>query len=227
MDKHTDSEFLKQAFDANLHLKPDYSLGAIKSYKDIPGWINDAEWIYERMVNESEDGDEFLEIGTFFGQSTARMCELIRDSKKKIKFYTMDIYHEMEVALATDRHPQSFKDFRNEHSYADVYNLTKNILTFLGLNEYVEQIVCDSKYGHRLFENDIFKMVYIDGNHHYDNVLSDLKNFWPKIKKGGYMICDDTVYESVMDAVRDFCIEKSISHQEIEFNNNSCIIKKN
>jgi hypothetical protein len=227
MDKYTDNEFLKQAFEVNKHLKPDYSLGAIKSYKDIPGWLNDTEWIYERMVNESQDGDEFLEIGTFFGQSTARMCELIRNSKKKIKFYTMDTYHEMEVALVTDRHPQSFKDFRNEHSYTDVYNLTKNILTFLGLNEYVEQIVCDSKYGYRLFENDTFKMIYMNGNHHYDSALSDLINLWPKVKKNGYIVYNDTAHESVMDAVRNFCIENSISNQEVEFNNNSCIIKKN
>lgn len=226
MDKHTDPEFLKQAFDSNVHLKPDYSLGSIKSYKDVPGWINDAEWIYERMVNESNDGDEFLEIGTFFGQSTARMCELIRDSGKKIKFYTMDIYHEIEVALATDRHPESFKNFRNAHSYADLYNLTRNILTFLHLENYVEQIVCDSKYGHRLFPDEFFKMVYIDGNHQYENVLLDLTNFWPKIKKGGYIVCDDIVYESVMDAVRDFCSKNMISLDTVEMNNNSCIIKK-
>ena len=61
-----------------------YSLNP-KSYKDVPGWINDAEFIYEEIVNEAKDGDYFVEIGTFLGQSTSRMGELIKDSGKKNK----------------------------------------------------------------------------------------------------------------------------------------------
>ena len=36
-----------------------YSLNP-KSYKDVPGWINDAEFIYEEIVNEAKDGDYFV-----------------------------------------------------------------------------------------------------------------------------------------------------------------------
>lgn len=226
MDKHTDPEFLKQAFESNIHLKPDYSLGAIHSYKDIPGWINDAEWIYKRMVGECSDGDIFLELGTFFGQSAARMGQLIKDSGKNIKFYTMDVYHEMEVALATDRHPNSFKEFRNAHGYADLYNLVKDIFKFLGLNDYIEQIICDSRYGHKLFEDNTLKMVYIDANHTFDYVYADLTNYWPKVKNGGFMICDDIVYESVTDAVDKFCENYGITLEKREYNKNSVIIKK-
>ena len=226
IDQHTDEDFLKKAFEANTHLKKDYSLGALKSYKDIPGWINDAEWIYRRMVNESNDGDELLEIGTFFGQSAARMCELIRDSGKELKFYSMDVYYEIETSLSLGRHPQSFKDFRETHNYTDMYNLVTNIMTFMELKEYVELICCDSRYGHRLFENESFKMIYIDGNHNYDYVYSDLINFWPKVKQDGYIICDDIVYDSVTQAISDFCIKNKIDKDQLEYGNNSCIIKK-
>jgi len=226
INQHTDSDFLQQAFDANIHLKKDYSLGNIKSYKDIPGWINDAEWIYAKIVDESVDGDEFLEIGTFFGQSTARMCELIKESTKAVKFYSMDIYYEAETAIALGRHPESFVEFRKEHNYTDMYNLVSNILTFMGLREYVELICCDSKYGHRLFENEQFKMVYIDGNHYYESVYNDLINFFPKVKKNGYIICDDIVYDSVKAAVSDFCQSFKISENNVEYHNNSCIIKR-
>ena len=52
MDKHTDKEFLQQAFDANKLIKKQYNFHTMQSYKDIPGWINDAEWIYEKIVND-------------------------------------------------------------------------------------------------------------------------------------------------------------------------------
>jgi cephalosporin hydroxylase len=226
MDKHTDKEFLQQAFDANKLIKKQYNFHTMQSYKDIPGWINDAEWIYEKIVNESEDGDKLLEIGTFFGQSAARMAELIRDSKKNIKFYSMDIYYEVESSLMLDRHPKSFKDFREKHRYADIYNLVKDILIKIGLKEYVEQICCDSKYGYKLFDDNYFKMVYIDGNHYYDYVYADLINWWPKIKEGGYIICDDIAYDSVTKAIDDFIDYYKLDKSKCEYNYNSFIYKK-
>jgi predicted O-methyltransferase YrrM len=35
------------------------------------------------------------------------------------------------------------------------------------------------------FNDEVFDFVYIDGIHQYENVLSDIKNYLPKIKKGG------------------------------------------
>jgi predicted O-methyltransferase YrrM len=227
MDQHTDEEFLQKAFESNVHLKKDYSLGTIKSYKDVPGWINDAEWIYKLIVDSAEDGDQFLEIGTFFGQSAARMAELIRDSDKDLKFYSMDIFYEIDTCIALDRHPKSFKEFRNAHNYTDIYNLIVNMFEFMGLREYVEFICCDSKYGHKLFVDNSLKLVYIDGSHSYESVYADLVNFWPKVKVGGYIACDDTVYDSVKDAIKDFCKLYNIKESTVSYVSNSCTIKKN
>ncbi len=33
--------------------------------------------------------------------------------------------------------------------------------------------------------SDALDFIYIDGNHSYKNCLQDLRNYWPKIKKGG------------------------------------------
>jgi len=226
MDKHTDIEFLQQAFESNKLIKKEYVLEKMHNYKDIPGWINEAEWIYEKIVNESVDGDVLLEIGTFFGQSAARMAELIRDSKKNIKFYTMDIYYEIESSLMLNRHPESFKNFRQRQIHADIYHLVRDILVQIGLKEYVEQICCDSKYGYKLFDDNYFKMIYIDGNHYYDNVYSDLVNWWPKIKTDGYIICDDIEYESVTKAIDDFISYYKLDKSKCKYTGNSFMYKK-
>jgi len=42
----------------------------------------------------------------------------------------------------------------------------------------------------KMVGNEI-SFVYIDGNHHYNEVLKDLVRWWPKIKKGGILAGDD------------------------------------
>ncbi len=43
-------------------------------------------------------------------------------------------------------------------------------------------------------------MVYLDGSHHYDDVLADLNAFWPLVKVGGVLFGDD--YFTFMDVGR-------------------------
>ena len=42
----------------------------------------------------------------------------------------------------------------------------------------------------KMLENGV-SFVYIDGNHHYNEVLKDLVRWWPKVKKGGILAGDD------------------------------------
>jgi len=41
------------------------------------------------------------------------------------------------------------------------------------------------------FDDEFFDWVYIDGNHLYDAVKSDLEYYLPKIKRGGFLMGDD------------------------------------
>jgi len=36
--------------------------------------------------------------------------------------------------------------------------------------------------------------IYIDGDHHYEAVKHDLEQFFPKVKPGGFIVCDDYHY---------------------------------
>jgi cephalosporin hydroxylase len=42
----------------------------------------------------------------------------------------------------------------------------------------------------KMMINEI-SFVYIDGNHHYNEVLKDLVRWWPKVRKGGILAGDD------------------------------------
>ena len=41
------------------------------------------------------------------------------------------------------------------------------------------------------FADGQFDWIYIDGNHSYEFVKQDLELYWPKLKAGGYIVCDD------------------------------------
>jgi predicted O-methyltransferase YrrM len=40
-------------------------------------------------------------------------------------------------------------------------------------------------------------MVHIDGNHDYTKVESDIRNYVPKLKVGGFLIIDDIGWDSI------------------------------
>ena len=171
--------------------KEKYDVFNFESYKDVPGWVNDAEFIYEEMVNQAEDGDHFVEIGVLLGQSTTRMGELIRDSKKKIRFDAIDIFWIIEHTIRNYKlsgHPKEFFHYIDKLKTEwdlDIMNMIRHPLKALGVIDYVNFITCEEQYAHRIYDDNSLKFVWIDGDHGADVVYNDLVNFWPKIKIGG------------------------------------------
>ena len=41
------------------------------------------------------------------------------------------------------------------------------------------------------FPENYFDWIYVDGDHHYEAVLQDLRAFYPKVQAGGYVAGDD------------------------------------
>ena len=196
--------------------KEKYDVFDFESYKDVPGWVNDAEFIYEEMVNQAEDGDHFVEIGVLLGQSTTRMGELIRDSKKKIRFDAIDIFWIIEHTIRNYKlsgHPKEFFHYIDKLKTEwdlDIMNMIRHPLKALGVIDYVNFITCEEQYAHRIYDDNSLKFVWIDGDHGPDVVYNHLVNFWPKLKIGGVIGGDDIEYQDVLDDVKKFTKEKNI-----------------
>jgi len=211
------------------YFKEKYSIFDFNSYKDVPGWVNDAEFIYKEMVNEAQDGDHFVEIGVLLGQSTARMGELIRDSEKDIKFDAIDIFWVIEEALQNYKitgHPKQFLDYYNgvkDEWGLNIINIVRHPLVALGVMDYINLITCEEQYSHGIYKDNSLKFVWIDGDHGKDVVYKDLVNYWPKLKIGGVIAGDDIHYEEVLDDVKKFTKEYDV---EVEYDFNSFKIRK-
>jgi len=211
------------------YLQEKYNIYDFESYKDIPGWINDAEFIYKEMVDEAQDGDHFVEIGTFLGQSTTYMAELIKKSKKKISFDTIDLYWLIPHTIKNYKkagHPKSFYDYYNDIMKEwgmCIVDVIKHPMRIIGVDKYVNFITCDERYSHGIYQDNSIQFLWIDGDHGKDIVYNDLINFWPKIKKGGYIGGDDIHYKEVLDDVKKFSKEYDV---KVKYDYNSFLIHK-
>lgn len=89
-----------------------------------------------------------------------------------------------------------------------------------GFKDKVEWITKPSIEAARDVKNDSLDFVYIDGNHGYEYVMSDILSWEPKIKKDGligghdYLFEKDKPYhEGVVKAVNDFCGKNKIEFE--------------
>ena len=208
--------------------KEKYDIYAFDSYKDVPGWINDAEKVYPEMVSKAQDGDHFVEIGTLLGQSTSYMGQLIKDSGKNIKFDSIDLFWPIKHVIRNYKssgHPKEFNQYLSDLQKYDLRapDIINHPLRILGVQEYVNLITCDEKYAHRLYDDNSLKFVWIDGDHGKDIVYNDLVNFWPKMKSGGTIGGDDIHYKEVLDDVKKFSKEYDV---KVKYDYNSFLITK-
>ena len=211
------------------YLKGQYDIYTMKSFKDVPGWINDAEFVYPKMVNKAQDGDHFVEIGTLLGQSTSWMCQLIKESDKDIKFDSIDLFWPIEHAIKNHEvtgHPKEFNQYITDLTKEfnlNTLDIIKHPLRVLGIEKYVNLITCDEQYAHGIYEDNSIQFLWIDGDHEKGVVYNDLENFWPKIKKGGYVGGDDIVYEEVLNDIGKFSKEYDV---KVKYDYNSFLITK-
>jgi len=68
------------------------------------------------------------------------------------------------------------------------------------------------------FEDGLFGLVYIDGDHTYEGVKKDLNAWYPKVSKGGIICGDDIGWAGVKQAVDEFFIGMNRDYQIISKN---------
>jgi cephalosporin hydroxylase len=172
----------------------------------------------------------YVEIGTDKGD----FADFLLENSQCKKLYCVDPYTSYS----------EYKDSINNTTGNKLYNEVKlKLITRHG--DRVEIIKNFSRYASTYLPNDL-DFVYLDGNHSYKYVLEDLESWYPKVRKGGYIVGDDVVdkdsnerdnegnvyikwgencegYYGVYKALTDFCNKYDIKYhiQEGQF-----IIKK-
>jgi hypothetical protein len=165
--------------------------------RDIPGWSTDvvpwAQWISSRIPH----GGTYLEVGVFLGASLAAMGELRPD----INLIAVDPWDAAPApgwvgvepsifASTVAPHGSLFMAFLNimrQHA-SDTLRRTKVIRGSASTVVLLEKV----------------DMLFIDGAHDYDNVMTDLHAFAPLVRKGGIISGHDYDHTGVSAAVDEY-----------------------
>ncbi|WP_186389783.1 class I SAM-dependent methyltransferase [Stappia sp. TSB10P1A] len=113
-------------------------------------------------------------IGVEVGTQTGRFARTLMDLAKPRKLYLLDI---------------DYTPFRKEHVEQELEAGT--VVTREGSSwDLLEE-----------FEDEYFDFAYIDAGHGYEMVKKDLAASLRKVKKGGYILCNDFVVWSALEAI--------------------------
>lgn len=160
-------------------------------YQNIPGFFN-YEHVYLKAVEMFPSDSHFVEVGVWYGTSASFMAVEIANSGKKIKFDCVDTWK------GSVEHANN-EDVKNGTLYEAFLNYTKPVA------DYITPVRTTSLEAANLYADESLDFVFIDASHDYENVLADIKAWYPKLKKTGMFAGHDyTNCEDVAKAVEDF-----------------------
>ena len=111
-----------------------------------------------------------IEIGTYAGDSTFVFSRYFG------KVYTIDPFEESHFEMDAPL-----------KKYAPMKLIENFFKRKLSDRDNVEHLKMTSDDAVHLFENESVDFVYIDGLHTYEQITTDIKNYYPFVKKMGYI----------------------------------------
>lgn len=166
-------------------------------YENIKGWGQPWEQgeLFELITNNLSGKLKIAEIGIYQGRSTALICVNLINKGFDFEYHAIDHF---------EGSPEHMKGI-------DYETITReNLKPIEGLiNIYRNDSISQSK----MYEDDYFDIVYIDGAHDYNSVKNDILSWLPKVKTGGYICGDDycTCWPGVYEAVNEMFGLENIS----------------
>lgn len=156
-------------------LEPSYDQEPPHDWRTVPGWF-DFQDIYDYAVQTAPEGSHFVEIGCWLGRSTCYLAQAIKRSGKAIRLTVVDTFS----GVPGDELQELLLPFGGSVHAAFIDNIRR-----CGVDDIVEVIVGNSTEAHSAFKESSLGMVFIDADHSYEGVSADIRNFLPKVVKGG------------------------------------------
>jgi predicted O-methyltransferase YrrM len=177
-------------------------------HKSVPGWATFRN-LYVEVVANSADGAHFVEVGSWLGRSAVFMAVEIINSGKSIRFDCVDPWSDggpdLKHKVARMKRPLYERFLEN---IAPVQHV-------------ITPIRLPSTDAAKLYEDATLDFVMIDGSHQYEDVVSDIKAWRPKMKPGGLLAGDDWNWPGVKGAVQE-----CFSNGEYEVHDTGHFVKK-
>ena len=170
-----------------------------------------------------------LEIGVFCGVTSRNICELLKTNfGSDFRYYGLDLFGSTKTSSVDEIEPKFLENQKFSNPLKTIYynfikkeNLNSKISVQNFLKKFsqnIELIKGDSRVTLEKVPLSETDLVFLDGGHSYDTVLSDLQKLYDNMKNNSKIVCDDfagiTKIESVEKAIKDFANNNKIKLEE-------------
>ena len=153
-----------------------------------------------------------VEIGVFKGSSLMYFAEALEITKGRvigIDPYSMDTLKNEIPNKSLNDH--IYNVLFNEQIVLDkIYDGVLKVINENNLKNTVSLVKSKSEDYYNNLKIESIDIIHIDGNHDEEYVTKDIQLYLPLVKKGGYIIMDDTTWPGVIKSIENHLNEESI-----------------
>lgn len=170
----------------------------------LVGWHGNHP-IFEKLITKTNP-THIIEVGAWLGQSTINMAKILKKDNRNCKITTVDTWLGALEFIGSDKGDHNLM---KKNGYPQVYYQFLSNVVHNNVQDYINPFPSTSLIAARYFEKNNIKadLIYIDGSHDYEDVVADLKSYWPLVNDGGIIFGDDYnagQWPGVVKAVDEF-----------------------
>ncbi|MBN8548860.1 MAG: class I SAM-dependent methyltransferase [Deltaproteobacteria bacterium] len=167
-------------------------------YQNIEGWF-DFQEIYRAFVSSARNPSHFVEVGAWYGKSSAFMAVEIANSGKSIQFDVVDHWQG-----SWEHKEGSFAEDKNIVKEGDIY--ARFLQNLAPARAYINPIRAASLDAAARYPDESLDLVFLDAGHDYADVAADIRAWYPKVKVTGIIAGHDfsRCWPGVIQAVTEF-----------------------
>lgn len=159
----------------------------------VPGWFHSHK-LYEAVVDKCYHGSVFVELGSYFGESTIYMAKLLEERNIEAELYAIDL---MVWCEWMDMMPYESEIKRNEHLLVrkmfgrSMERIFAHYIKKYRVANRIKLLLQDSIKAANLYDDGSVDFVYLDTEHSYERVSEEIKAWYSKVKPQGTIGGDD------------------------------------
>ena len=193
-----------------VNLLTAYDFNALAEWNNIPGFVSVKKVkTMQSVVKELPSNSEIVELGCYKGRSAVALASVLPED---------GVLHCIDHFVGSPTMPELGIDDRNL-----LTEFRKNVAAF-GVDDKIKVLEMKSAEAVPRFEPESIDAIFIDAAHDYESVKEDLLSWYPKVKPGGFIFCDDyePSWPGVVQAVKDVGLEGVVAapnlwmHQKAE-----------
>ncbi|MDT9225495.1 MAG: class I SAM-dependent methyltransferase [Limnospira sp. PMC 1279.21] len=217
------SEFIKENADlkrtipfyndliSQLYVENPYNDFNFKEYPiDLQGW-NGKHKVFAQTISTIKP-KIIIEVGVWKGQATIHMAEIATKVDPEVIVISIDTWLGSPEHWNPKRPDKIFWSLKLKHGYPGLYYQFLANVMWKGLENNILPLPQTSTNAAIILKRLGIKadMIHIDAGHDFENVYSDLVNYWDLLTEGGVLIGDDFTWEGVKRAAEHFCSERNL-----------------